>query len=255
MPLMQKLTSVLAVAESPEDSWNVLAKASAIAVCFGARLELLEGGDILRRVADSRPDLVIKAPADVHPLRRGTIDARDWRLVDECPVPIMLARERPWHEQPRFAAAVDVSDDSHAHMARGIVHTAGFLAHGTGADIEILYSEREAHEERVRMQRAVRLAQLVREFHVGCEHIRRVEGAPENTLPGLVAQGGYDVLVLGGESRRRGLARFLPGTANRLADVFSGDLVLVKAPRRIDERAEAVRSAGEQRAYERQELA
>ena len=33
------------------------------------------------------PDLVIKAPAGTHPLRRWALNANDWQLAHECPVP------------------------------------------------------------------------------------------------------------------------------------------------------------------------
>ena len=57
-----------------------------------------------------------------------------------------------------------------------ILHTAGFLALGCHGNLDILYSEREQHDETVRMERAVKLAQLVREFHVGCERLQMFDG-------------------------------------------------------------------------------
>ena len=63
---------------------------------------------ILRRVFATQPDLVVKAPAGAHPLKRWTLDDNDWQLANECPAPVLLVRQKPWASPIRFAAAVDV---------------------------------------------------------------------------------------------------------------------------------------------------
>jgi universal stress protein E len=283
---VEKLASVLAIVERAEDAAPVLGKSATIACCFGAYLEVLaadaevaqivtaycsEYVDIewavilrngncagrpdktLRHVFTLQPDLVVKAPAGVHPLRRWTRTANDWRLAHECPVPVLLVRPRQWGAPVRFAAAVDISDEDHADLGRGILHAASFMALGVLGEIEILYSEREAREERVRMERAVRLARLVREYHIGCEHIQRVEGQPEKTLPPFVTTRRYDVLVLGAQSRRQGLAQCIPGTASRMVEATSGDVLLVTSPTRAASVCKT-RLLREQRANQAQEF-
>jgi nucleotide-binding universal stress UspA family protein len=249
---MEKLTSILATAERVADIPAVLDKSVAVARCFGARVEFMvtdsqsahavtahcRGQDfdmidlfsvcpnarpyheaILRRVLTSHPDLVIKPPHDT-----------DGDLATESTAPILLVRGGRWQTPVRFAAAVDVSDDESLSLARSILHTTGFLALGSHGNLDILYSEREAHDEALRMERAVKLAQLVREFHVGCERIQMFDGDPGKRLPPLVAARRYDVLVLGGDSRRAGFAQLLPGTAARLMEATDSDVVLVKEP-------------------------
>lgn len=244
------MTFILATAENVADIPAVLDKSVAVARCFGAQVEFLVTDSqsahavtercrefdyamvtlfsvcadarpyreaILRRVLTAHPDLVVKPPHE-----------SDWGLVDECPAPLLLVRGGRWNAPVRFAAAVDVSDEETMSLARSILHTAGFLALGAHGNLDILYSEREAHDEAVRMERAVRLAQLVREFHVGCERIQMFAGEPARRLAPLVAARHYDVLVLGGDSRREGFAQLLPGTASRLMEVTDSDVVLVK---------------------------
>ena len=80
-------------------------------------------------------------------------------------MPLLLLRGQAWGSPVRLAAAVDVSDDDHTDLARGILHAAGFLALGMHARLDVLYSEVEMHDESLRMERAVKLARLVREFH------------------------------------------------------------------------------------------
>lgn len=285
---MEKITSILAVVERAEDGVVVLDKAVTLARCFGARVELLAseatllqslaalstsmGYDevtlasvhrgatpmheiILRRVLETHPDLVVKAPAGVHALNRITLGDNDWELAQECPVPVLLVRHRPWAKPAQFGAAVDVSDRDTADVTRAIVHTAGYLAMGFHGNLDVLYSEREQHDEVVRMERAVKLAQVVREFHIGCERIQVFTGEPEKVLPPVVSARNYDVLVLGARSREQGIHSIFRGTAARMFEATEGDVVLVKAPAagaaRIDGRRPSLR---EQRSHELEQL-
>ena len=258
---MQKITCILAVVENSGTGAQVLDKAVTLARHFGARVEMLvadssltpefaarcatRGYDevtigslfrsseplhriLLRRVHERPVDLLIKAPAGEHSLRKWTLSASDRELASDCPAPVLLAGEKPWDQPMRFAAAVDVSDPDTTIVARGVLHVAGFLALGCHGNLDILYSEREAQDETLRMERAVKLAQLVREFHVGCERLQMFGGAPEERLPPLIAARQYDVLVLGAVTHRD--EAFLPAQnlTARLSESTPGDVVLVK---------------------------
>jgi universal stress protein E len=285
---MEKLTSILAVVEELEPGGFVLEKTVRLARLFGAHVELLiaddsqlsafasrcatldydnlilfsahRGGDPLHEIIDRRvaarcPDLVIKAPSGSHPLRRWALSANDWQLACECPVPVMLAGAGSWREPVRFAAAVDVADEGAVRFARSILHTAGFLALGCRGRLDVLYSEREQRDETLRMQRAVTLAQLVRENHIGTERLRMFNGAPEARLTPLIAAREYDVLVLGAISHRTGLASSLESLSSKFADASKGDVVLVKPDQRELATANPKsRSRLEQRLYEREQF-
>ena len=285
---MEKLTRILAVANGIEDGALVLRKSVALARRFGAHIELLLFGladdleaatlcavlaydkvtvasmhsgvesttdVILRRVFAAQPDLVVKSPAGVHPLKRWTLDDNDWRLANECPAPVLLVRHAPWASPIRFAAAVDVADDETSDTARSILHAAGFMALGCHGNLDILYSEREQHDDALRMERAVKLAQLVREFHVGCERIQVFDGAPEQVLPPLLSARHYDVLVLGAQSRQPALKNLLGATNSRLVQATEGDVVLVKAAGRAGRNGYHDESLREKRSYESEQFA
>lgn len=255
---VEKLTSILAVVEGLESGIVLLEKAVRLARRFGAHVELLIADDaqlhalaprcaaldydnltlfsshdgqaspyelIRRRLVARGPDLLIKTRAGAHALQRGPLGEEDLRLAQECPIPLMLVGPKPWGDPVRFAAAVDVVDAEAVGFARSILHTAGFLALGCRGHLDVLYSEREQRDETLRMQRAVTLGQLVREFHVGSERLQLFNGAAEERLAPLITAREYDVLVLGATSHRFGIV-------NSLVDANTGDVVLVKANHR-----------------------
>jgi hypothetical protein len=124
--------------------------------------------------------------------------------------------------------SLDVSDEDHERTSRGLMHTAGFLALGCRGNLDLLYSERELRDEALRMQRAVRVAQLVREFHVGCERLQMFDGEPGDQLPPLIAARQYDIVVIGTESVAHGWMKPHAATAHELAAATAGDIVLVR---------------------------
>jgi nucleotide-binding universal stress UspA family protein len=262
---VEKLTRILAVVACIDECEWVVHKAVALARKFGASVDVLlidsqnapafaklctalayekltlssvsNNGEplrklIMQRVHASHPDLVIKVPTGAHPLQAWTLDENDWRLANECPAPVMLVRQKPWTNPVRFAAAVDVADDDFAHLARNLVHTAGFLSLGCHGNLDILYCEREQEDDALRMKRAVKLAQLVREYHVGCERIQVFSGSPERILPPLAAARQYDVLVLGAQTRHPTLKSNFGSMTSRMVEATEGDVILVRAAAR-----------------------
>jgi len=258
---MEKLTSILAAVEHPDSGGAVITKAVSLARHFDAHVELLvlqpmdrtafvppslaldyphltvravrRAGEpahsvLLREVRERKPDLLIKAPAGAHPLRRWSLAANDWELSQQCPVPLMLATGKTWANPVRFAASVDVSDADYVEIARSVMHTAGFLALGCRGNLDVLYTEREQDDDFIRMERTVRLTQLVRDFHVGCERLQMFEGTPDKRLPPLFAARQYDLLVLGSVSHRRSLGESLRSLTSRLAEATTGDVLLVR---------------------------
>jgi len=277
--MMQKITSILGVVQDAGSDATVLDKCVALARTFHARLVLLvrdasqaaactahcdmrglagvetvSAGDgspadaIIERVESRSADLVVKR-LSTGDTRRFWLSPGDHSLVESCPAPLLLVRERPWSPELRFAAAVDVADRASESLARGILQAGGFLALGLEAWLDVLYSEREQADPTLRMERAVRLARLVREFHVGGERLQVFDGAPEKTLPALVRARQYDVLVAGAVSRRNTLRSAFGTLTSALVDATAGDVLLVKT----DVRAAAPArhpSAGEQLAYQ-----
>jgi nucleotide-binding universal stress UspA family protein len=257
---LDKLTNILAVVNSADTGPAVIDKSVALARRFCANVEVLASdaalveplrehcayhrfdavifldpaatvpmdSDILRAVDRRHIDLVIKAATGAHPLRRWTLDVNDRQLAQRCAVPLLLVGDKPWGTSPRMAACVDVTDSSSLAYARALLQAAGFLATGSRAFLDVLYSEREHDDERIRMERAVRLAQLVREFYMGSERLQMFNGAPEKTLPPMITARQYDLIAIGADTHRSGLATWPESLSSRLTDATPGDVLLVK---------------------------
>jgi len=71
---------------------------------------------IVRKVRHSGADLVIRAIGADGTSPGSIMSATDLELVRTCPVPLLLTRIRPWSPTPRFAVAIDLSDEERPRL-------------------------------------------------------------------------------------------------------------------------------------------
>lgn len=256
---MKRLASVLVAVDAVGPGITALHKAVAIAARFDADIDLLiadvsnvaamvahsaelgyaritvcslhRDGEslhdlILRKVAVMRPDLVIKAPQGGQP---GMPGQEDWLLASQCHTPILLAGSRVWDPLPRFAAAIEVSDSAGCSCARAIFPKAVLLARSCEASLDLLCSERNESDETSRMEHAVQIARLLREYHLGTERLHMTAGPAELRLPALIAARHYDLLVLSVPGQGPWIAMTDNSPPSKLAAATQGDLLLVSA--------------------------
>jgi universal stress protein E len=187
---------------------------------------LYEG--IARKVLRSAPDLVMKAVAREPFEGRGALDVNDWQLVRTCPVPLMLSRGGVWPPRPRFAAAVDVSEEETPGLVEMILRTAECLRAGCQGELDVLFSELTGTDDAIRQQHAATLRLLGSELHFAADRIRVLVGDPAATLSAFETEQHPDVLVLGALTHRRGLTALVGTLTGDLIDALDCDFILVR---------------------------
>jgi hypothetical protein len=214
---MGKCTSILVAVRNPDSHEAWLGKPVTLARCFGARLEFLLSDSTARPAVERcvaalgyegevsflphRPDL----PPSPDPFTQSA--AGTWAL---------RVGPAPWSREMRIVAVVDLSDRDGEAATAITLSAARRIATCWEATLDVLYSECEPRDERVRMERAVRVARLVREIHVEGERLRTFDGPPDKTLPRALAANDYDLVVAG-----------TPSLANLLAKSSPADVMLV----------------------------
>ncbi|MGH8137624.1 MAG: hypothetical protein ACREVV_05445 [Steroidobacteraceae bacterium] len=202
--------------------------AQSVEVSIDAACEspLYEG--IVRKVLTSAPDLVVKAAA-LEPFEgRGALDVNDWQLVRTCPVPLMLSRGGIWPLRPRFAAAVDVSEEETPGLAQMILRTAEYLRAGCQGELDILFGERTDTDGATRKGHEATLRGLGRELPFAAGRIRTLVGDPATTVAAFGAEQHPDVLVLGALTHHTGLTEMVGTLTGELMNTLDCDFVLVR---------------------------
>lgn len=205
---------------------------------------------IVRKILRSKPAWVVKDTHYHSVLRRSIFSNTDWELIRTCPVPLYLAKSRPWREPLSVIACVDPTHagDKPARLDQDILATATQLANqfnGTlhafhafsvmpiyAAAIEpaafpIAVRDEFAAAARTELEQSMR--ELMANFpDVARENIHMVEGDTRNTLCALAEKLDAAIVVMGAVSRH-GFDRILLGsTAENVLDHIPCDLVVVK---------------------------
>jgi len=190
-----------------------------------------------------------------HPwLARATLSAADWQLIRICPAPLLLVKGGEWPARPKLLAAVDPShrDDRHARLDHAILDLVEQLGGALDAEPwvahcilsmaslestatlammpEALGSTPEEYAGDLMHQLRASVLRLLENRAIPSAHVRLAEGRPEKELPRLVSDLDIDLLVTGSISRSRIEQVFVGGTAERLLDHVSCDLLVVKPP-------------------------
>jgi universal stress protein E len=205
---------------------------------------------VLTEVSLMKPDLVVKDTGWHHPLRRALFSHADWRLIQACPVPLLLAKPRPWPESPRVVAAIDPGHpgDPDGLLDRAVLAQARRLAEPIGAVLSAVHvcmtvdaaslSAAAAGMPMIppvgRMGNEIRdaaagaVAELLARQHYSPDAAEIVEGTAIDTLPAWCEDRAIDVLVVGAVSRSRLVEAVLGSTAERLLDRIPSDLLAVR---------------------------
>jgi len=208
---------------------------------------------LLRKIAKSHADLVVKDTHYHNLLRRTLITNTDWHLIRGCATPLLLVKPTHWSGDLRTLAAVDpghVADkpaaldqaicDWAVELARAMqgqahaVHmyfpsallissaaaTGMPMSVATGAEQEMIEAERQA--------RLMLVQEVTTRNGIGAEHTRLILGNAVDLLSEEAERVRADIVVMGAVSRSRLQRVFIGHTAERVLDNLPCDVLVVK---------------------------
>lgn len=197
------------------------AQASDVRMSVEAQCESPLYQAVVRKALRSKPALVMKAL----PAGAGVLDPNDWQLMRTCPATLMLTGHRSWSRPPRFAAAVDLSEQETEGLPQQVLEAARLLARAFRGELDVIYGD--SSNGAAGKPSVLRLRELCGTQGIAPERAHVVQGIPETSLPAFAARQGYDLLVLGALEHRPELTQV--GTlTSKLIDSLDCDFVLVK---------------------------
>lgn len=237
---MRELRSALESMAAPLRAEGIVVHTDAI---WGKPLHL----EVVWKVLDVRPDLVIKDVRVEPTLKRLWHTPTDWHLLRQCPVPLMLVRPESSSYPQRIIAAIDpmhaggkphelndriVKDalalalqcDGTLHLAHAFDYlVAPVESSSLGATMGDLQSR-----EALRATHREAFLKFARRYGVPDDRMHFVDGPPERAIAELARDINADLVVLG-TVYRTGFDRVMLGsTAERIIDHLPCDLLALK---------------------------
>jgi universal stress protein E len=212
-------------------SYVVTAQDVAVSVDVVCESPQYEG--IVHKVFKTCPDLVMKAAASGDAAGSSALDSNDWELVRTCPVPLLLSRGREWSTRPRFAAAVDVSDEETPRLLQRILRSAAYLSEGCHGELDLVFGERSGADALTEKAHAARLRDLAQEVQLAADRVWRLSGDPATTFSAFAAEQKPDVLVIGALTHQVRDTGHVGTLTRKLVDTLDCDFVLLR-PRQFE---------------------
>ncbi|WP_432473931.1 universal stress protein [Amphritea sp. HPY] len=205
---------------------------------------------IVRKVLRFQPDVVLHQIEQHSRLGHYVFDQADWQLIRECPVPLMLVKQKPWSDRGHVAAALDPFHecDSPATLDRKILDWATRIVQTIEGDIRVVHSfsvlphsaifdehlvtDFEGMQVKVRAEHQYALDQILEPYglSITSQEVTLKEGEPHLTMLDYVDEQHIDLLVIGAVARGM-IDRLLVGsTIERILDEIHCDLMVIKAP-------------------------
>ncbi|MDF9778465.1 universal stress protein [Pseudomonas baetica] len=195
--------------------------------------------------------LVIKQHFPDSALKKALLTPEDWKLLRQCPSPVLLVKTAGSWKGKVILAAIDVgnSDDEHRHLHNTIIDHGYDIASLAKADLHVVsahpspmlsaadptFQLSETIEARYREQCKAFQA----EFDIDDEHLHIEEGPADVLIPFMVHKLQAAVTVIGTVARSGLSGALIGNTAEVVLDSVESDVLVLK-PQEIEDHLEEV---------------
>lgn len=201
--------------------------------------------EIVARVAEMEPDLVVKDVCAQKGLRELLFTPLDWQLLRLCPSALLLVNPGAQAMPKRIIVAVDPAEALYEtnHLHDHVVKEAMNLSKQCGAPLYmahaheglaalgpdgILTSSIVSAMDEIRAKCRDDLLKYATHFNISRENIRFLEGTITDVLPRFANNSSADIVVIG-TTQHSGLQRVIMGsTAERILGALHCDILAVK---------------------------
>lgn len=198
---------------------------------------------ILHKIREFQPDITLKSVQKKSALSRILITNTDWKLVKNCPSPLLLVKARPWAEDGAVMAAVDPlhSKAQQNQLDHLLLDTTASLAtslqlkarvfHCYFPDLSSMFPkvvDAEDYVREVRNSHWTRVQALIAEHGLTDDQVTMTRGDLIKTLLQTIRKDRVNILVLGALSRNVIESAIIGSTAEKILYDTPCDVLVMK---------------------------
>tara|TARA_R110002072_G_scaffold142853_4_gene288576 strand:+ start:1658 stop:2590 length:933 start_codon:yes stop_codon:yes gene_type:complete len=207
---------------------------------------------LLRKIREYQPDMTLKSVEHQGRLARILITNTDWRLIKNCPSPLLLVKAQRWAEDGCVIASVD---PMHAKAQQNeldhlLLDTAASLAksmqlntrvyHCYFPDLSTMFPKvtgADSYIKKVRETHWEKISQLIAEHNIAEDDVIMVRGDVAKTLSQVIKREKGNILVLGALSRNVVEQAIVGSTAEKILYDTTCDVLVMKHQRTVSPHA------------------
>lgn len=225
--------------------------ASDLQIKTDARWDYPRHDAMLRKLQDSKADLLVKDTHYHNVLKRSVFTHTDWEIIRGCDSRLLLVKPNSWKEQPVVLVAVDPTheNDEPAELDKLLLDNAAELTQDIGGSLHVFHSCDAASAyavsadsiafpvtvpvreiaEGVREKHQEAMDELLSNWGTDISYTTHfVEGETRDSLLSVIDEIDADIVVMGAVARSALQRAFLGSTAERVLDHLPCDLMIVK---------------------------
>jgi universal stress protein E len=205
---------------------------------------------LLRKIAQSNADLVVKDTHYHNLVRRTLITNTDWHLIRGAAAPLLLVKPARWAKELCVLAAVDPGHaaDKPAALDHAICEWSTTLSQSFGGETHVAHAYFPAsialsaavagmpmavgNEDKLieaeRQSKLQALTALVEPYRIKNDSVHLLLGTAAELLPEQAERYRADVMVMGAIARGRVQRLFIGSTAERILDKLPCDVLIIK---------------------------
>lgn len=204
---------------------------------------------LLRKIREFKPDITLKSVQQQGRLARILITNTDWKLVKNCPYPLLLVKAQPWSEDGAVMASVDPmhSKAQQNELDHLLLETAASLAksmqlntrvfHCYFPDMSTMFPKvtgADTYLRKVKDAHWQKLCELIREHDITEHDVIMARGDVAKTLNHVVKREKVNILVLGALSRNVVEQAIVGSTAEKILYDTPCDVLVMKHKRQTN---------------------
>ena len=201
---------------------------------------------ILRKIREFQPDMTLKSVQKKSALSRILITNTDWKLVKNCPSPLLLVKARPWFEDGAVLTAVDPlhSKGQQNQLDHLLLDTTTSLARSLQLSAKVFHCyfpalssmfpkvvDAEPYIREVRTIHWSKVKALISEHGLTDDQVTMTRGDLIKTLLQTIRKDRANILVLGALSRNVVESAIVGSTAEKILYDTPCDVLVMKHDR------------------------
>lgn len=187
------------------------------------------------------PIMVIKTG---HRTENAFYTPTDWRILRECPAPVLLAPENKWRRGTHVLAAIDLDtrNKDKLNLNQKILNEAERLAAHYDVEMHVCYVPSappvlrdlgikfpDEEETKAKKKFKEEIKRIKTRYALSDEHIHIKAGMADKVIPSTAAQIKASLVVMGMSGRSGLKAKIIGNTAEKVLSLLKTDVLALKA--------------------------